>query len=128
MFAGVPTAIMLHRAMTCARLGFPAVLAQGTPGGVVLVEHGSPVGHPVTSTVAGVNIVEDDPNDMTVGYGGLPNEEGVVELDAAVMDFSNVYTKVSGSAVAMTKGSACERLRCVSTRRGYAASNSRTVA
>ncbi|MDI6766732.1 MAG: N(4)-(beta-N-acetylglucosaminyl)-L-asparaginase [Bacteroidota bacterium] len=35
--------------------------------------------------VAGVNIVEDDPNDMSVGYGGLPNEEGIVELDAAVM-------------------------------------------
>ncbi|MBI5217050.1 MAG: isoaspartyl peptidase/L-asparaginase [Ignavibacteriae bacterium] len=34
--------------------------------------------------VAGVNIVEDDPNDMSVGYGGLPNEDGVVELDAAV--------------------------------------------
>src|SRR5262245_19815050 len=24
---------------------------------------------------------EDDPNDDSVGYGGLPNEEGVVELD-----------------------------------------------
>ncbi len=37
------------------------------------------------SVVAGVNLVEDDPNDMTVGYGGLPNELGIVELDAAVM-------------------------------------------
>lgn len=37
------------------------------------------------AVVAGVNIVEDDPNDTSVGYGGLPNEEGVVELDAAVM-------------------------------------------
>ncbi|MBL7996893.1 N(4)-(beta-N-acetylglucosaminyl)-L-asparaginase [bacterium] len=35
--------------------------------------------------IAGVNIVEDDPNDMSVGYGGLPNEEGVVELDSCVM-------------------------------------------
>jgi len=35
--------------------------------------------------VAGMELVEDDPRDMTVGYGGLPNEEGVVELDAAVM-------------------------------------------
>ena len=40
---------------------------------------------PLEAVVAGVAIVEDDPNDMTVGYGGLPNEEGVVELDAAVM-------------------------------------------
>jgi N4-(beta-N-acetylglucosaminyl)-L-asparaginase len=39
----------------------------------------------LTAVVAGVNLVEDDPEDVTVGYGGLPNEEGVVELDAAVM-------------------------------------------
>lgn len=37
------------------------------------------------AVIAGVNIVEEDPNDTSVGYGGLPNEEGVVELDAAVM-------------------------------------------
>ncbi len=37
------------------------------------------------AVIAGVNLVEDDPNDHSVGYGGLPNEDGVVELDAAVM-------------------------------------------
>lgn len=37
------------------------------------------------ASVAGVTIVEDDPNDTSVGYGGLPNELGVVQLDAAVM-------------------------------------------
>jgi N4-(beta-N-acetylglucosaminyl)-L-asparaginase len=37
------------------------------------------------AVVAGVNIVELDPKDNSVGYGGLPNEEGVVELDASVM-------------------------------------------
>ncbi|NUN70013.1 MAG: N(4)-(beta-N-acetylglucosaminyl)-L-asparaginase [Bacteroidetes bacterium] len=37
------------------------------------------------AVIAGVNIVEDDPNDMTVGLGGLPNELGIVELDASVM-------------------------------------------
>ena len=37
------------------------------------------------AVVAGVTIVEDDPNENTVGLGGLPNEEGVVQLDAAVM-------------------------------------------
>ena len=37
------------------------------------------------AVIAGVNIVEDDPNDQSVGYGGLPNEDGVVELDASVM-------------------------------------------
>jgi N4-(beta-N-acetylglucosaminyl)-L-asparaginase len=28
---------------------------------------------------------EDDPSDHSVGYGGLPNEDGVVELDSCVM-------------------------------------------
>jgi N4-(beta-N-acetylglucosaminyl)-L-asparaginase len=37
------------------------------------------------AVVAGVNINEDDPEDSSVGYGGLPNEQGVVELDACVM-------------------------------------------
>jgi N4-(beta-N-acetylglucosaminyl)-L-asparaginase len=36
--------------------------------------------------VEGIKIVEDDPKDMSVGYGGLPNEEGVVQLDASCMD------------------------------------------
>jgi N4-(beta-N-acetylglucosaminyl)-L-asparaginase len=40
---------------------------------------------PLDAAIAGVNIVEDDPNDMTVGYGGVPNEEGVVQLDSCVM-------------------------------------------
>jgi N4-(beta-N-acetylglucosaminyl)-L-asparaginase len=35
--------------------------------------------------VAGVNIVELDPEDTSVGYGGLPNAEGVVQLDACCM-------------------------------------------
>lgn len=37
------------------------------------------------AVIAGVNIVENDPDDDTVGYGGLPNEDGVVELDSCVM-------------------------------------------
>ena len=35
--------------------------------------------------IAGVNIVELDPEESGVGYGGLPNAEGVVQLDASVM-------------------------------------------
>lgn len=41
---------------------------------------------PVSAAVQGVAIVEADPNDQSVGYGGLPNEDGVVQLDAACMD------------------------------------------
>ncbi|MEE2706131.1 MAG: N(4)-(beta-N-acetylglucosaminyl)-L-asparaginase [Planctomycetota bacterium] len=43
-------------------------------------------GSSLDACVEGVTFVEDDPEELTVGYGGLPNEDGVVELDAAVMD------------------------------------------
>lgn len=42
-------------------------------------------GDPLDACVEGVRIVEDDPTDNSVGLGGLPNEEGIVELDASVM-------------------------------------------
>src|SRR5260370_8360885 len=42
-------------------------------------------GDTLDAVVAAVTVVEDDPNDDSVGYGGLPNEEGEVELAASVM-------------------------------------------
>src|SRR3954462_15820537 len=35
--------------------------------------------------IAGVNIVELDPLDDSVGYGGLPNADGIVQLDSCCM-------------------------------------------
>jgi len=55
---------------------------------------------PVDAAVAGVGLVEADPDDVTVGYGGLPNEDGVVQLDAAVMD----GTTMRAGAVASLEG------------------------
>jgi N4-(beta-N-acetylglucosaminyl)-L-asparaginase len=40
---------------------------------------------PLDAAIAGVTMVELDPNDMSVGLGGLPNEDGVVQLDASCM-------------------------------------------
>ena len=37
------------------------------------------------AAVEGVKIQELDPKDNSVGYGGLPNEDGVVQLDASCM-------------------------------------------
>src|SRR5438128_5531334 len=37
------------------------------------------------AVIEGVKIQELDPNDDSVGYGGLPNAEGVVQLDASCM-------------------------------------------
>jgi len=37
------------------------------------------------AVIAGVNIVELDPEDSSVGYGGLPNADGIVQLDSCCM-------------------------------------------
>ena len=42
-------------------------------------------GDTLDAVIQGVNIVELDPNDSSVGYGGLPNLDGVVQLDSSVM-------------------------------------------
>ncbi|MGB7294466.1 MAG: N(4)-(beta-N-acetylglucosaminyl)-L-asparaginase [Candidatus Aminicenantales bacterium] len=43
-------------------------------------------GTAVDAVEKAANILELDPEDTSVGYGGLPNENGVVQLDASFMD------------------------------------------
>jgi N4-(beta-N-acetylglucosaminyl)-L-asparaginase len=43
---------------------------------------------PVDALVEGVSIVELDPGDTSVGFGALPNADGVVQLDACCMEGS----------------------------------------
>src|SRR6266403_779038 len=52
------------------------------------------------SVIAGVNIVELDPHDGSVGYGGLPNAEGIVQLDSSCMP----GTKKRAGAVGALEG------------------------
>ncbi|HEX2779678.1 MAG TPA: isoaspartyl peptidase/L-asparaginase, partial [Gemmatimonadaceae bacterium] len=48
--------------------------------------------------IAGVNIQELDPEDQSVGLGGLPNADGVVQLDASCM---HGPTKRAGAVAAL---------------------------
>lgn len=53
---------------------------------------------PLDAIIAGVNIQELDPEDQSVGLGGLPNEEGIVQLDASCM---HGPTKRAGSVASI---------------------------
>jgi N4-(beta-N-acetylglucosaminyl)-L-asparaginase len=46
------------------------------------IERGEDV---LDAILAGVNILELDPTEDSVGYGGIPNADGVVQLDSCVM-------------------------------------------
>ncbi len=62
----------------------------------------------------GANICELDPADTSVGYGGLPNEHGIVSLDASIMYGP---THKCGSVAALEKiKTACSVARIVMER------------
>lgn len=72
-------------------------LAPGPPTIVSTWDHGLPAneaawkvlqsgGRALDAVEAGVRVTEADPNVTTVGYGGYPDREGKVTLDACIMD------------------------------------------
>ena len=82
-----------------ALAGVPAQAAESDGGPVFLAtwKHGLPAvdkaaevfhqgGSLLDAIEKGINIPEEDPEVTSVGYGGLPNAEGIVELDAGIMD------------------------------------------
>lgn len=55
-------------------------------------------GSALDAVEAGIRLVEDEPTDHTVGYGGYPNLLGEVELDASIMDGT---TRAAGAVGAL---------------------------
>jgi N4-(beta-N-acetylglucosaminyl)-L-asparaginase len=78
--------------------GFRSKDASGKTGIQIAYDMISRGADPLDAIVAGVQVVELDPTDNSVGLGGLPNEEGVVQLDASCM---HGPTKRAGSVAAL---------------------------
>ncbi|HEY2852083.1 MAG TPA: N(4)-(beta-N-acetylglucosaminyl)-L-asparaginase [Gemmatimonadaceae bacterium] len=96
--SGAPRVSMVDRAELAPRAGAPPhrpIIVSSANGFYRDNPAGSPIkkaydmvatgADPLDAAIAGVNMVELDPNDMSVGLGGLPNEDGVVQLDASCM-------------------------------------------
>ena len=83
--AAAGTTVETHQAMRAAQL--PVIVSAGN--GFPYIEAGYRQLRDGADTLeAALTVVrgpEDDPNDDSVGLGGLPNEEGIVELDASCM-------------------------------------------
>jgi len=78
------------------------MIVVASTNGVVGIEEAVRVlrkgGSAVDAVEAGIRLVEDNPDDHTVGYGGYPNLLGDVELDAGIMDGR---TRAAGAVGAM---------------------------
>jgi N4-(beta-N-acetylglucosaminyl)-L-asparaginase len=93
--AGLATATRANASPAIRRLGRPIVISDlsgfqyrngGAENAVERAFRGMTSDEdPLDALVAGVNIPELDPEESGIGYGGLPNADGVVELDASVM-------------------------------------------
>lgn len=96
--AGVRSA---HSARPTSRRVLPVVIASGN--GLPGVQRAydliaSEQTDPLDAAIEGVQIQELDPEDQSVGLGGLPDQDGVVTLDASVM---HGPSRRAGSVAAM---------------------------
>ncbi len=85
MLASATAAAAAARAQNSARKNVVIASGNGARACTKAMEMLQAGADTLDAVIAGVNIVEEDPRDTSVGYGGLPNEDGVVELDACVM-------------------------------------------
>ena len=97
------------------KIDFPAILcSRGETWGDKVTSPGWNVlndsGDLLTAVVKSTNVVELDPNDYSVGYGGLPNEQGEVELDASIMNGADLNCGSVASLRHIKTASAVARL------------------
>jgi len=86
---GLPKILSCDTPTTQAKVGEPLVIStweHGLPANEAawqVIEKG---GKAIDAVEAGVRVVESDPESTSVGYGGLPDRDGKVTLDACIMD------------------------------------------
>jgi N4-(beta-N-acetylglucosaminyl)-L-asparaginase len=83
----IATAITAQNVIGQTTTGKPVVISSGNGIEAVrkaytMIVNGDDA---INAVISGVNLVENDPKDHSVGLGGLPNEEGIVELDSCCM-------------------------------------------
>ncbi len=81
--------INTHKENVNSNVGFPMVIStwnhglEANEGAMNVLNQG---GNSIDAVEAGVRIPEADPKNTSVGYGGLPDRDGHVTLDACIMD------------------------------------------
>jgi N4-(beta-N-acetylglucosaminyl)-L-asparaginase len=83
--AAMTAGIEAHQPMRATKLPIIVSAGNGSPYLEAGYQHLLAGGDTLEAAIRVVQGPEDDPNDDSVGLGGLPNEEGVVELDACCM-------------------------------------------
>ena len=98
--SATPIHSIIDRAASLTPAGRPTVVssANGIRGVARAYEMLGKGADTLDAVIAGVNIQELDPEDQSVGLGGLPNEDGVVQLDASCM---HGPTKRAGAVAAL---------------------------
>ena len=86
--------LALHGGARSSRAADAPRILSTHPGGVAANRAALKIlgraGNALDAAEGGVMVAEADPGDSSVGLGGFPNREGVVELDAALMDGSTL--------------------------------------
>jgi len=120
---GIGAGALFSRALSCTRAYYQAqipllITSHTNETGKKAAEKGWQIltggGSVVDAVEAAANIIELDAEGTGVGYGGLPNEEGVVQLDASIMNgktysagsvacLENIKTPCSVARVVMEK-------------------------
>ena len=98
VLAGCDVKVDFENVSSCKNGGLPIVIStwnHGIAANKVAMDVIINGGNALDAVEAGVRVTESDPEMMSVGYGGLPDRDGYVTLDACIMDHTGNCGAVS---------------------------------